>query len=142
MARAATTHDLRGAAAANGASGSGKMPIEAMMDLMREMAKLVATPITAENRKEINAELTKLHEEMAKVQREIDVENSRMAQLHARINNELEHLKAEVWQLEHRRSAYDAVQQRRHQTRLPVDLDPARLFQSPCTSWVERDPLD
>ncbi|KAI4999541.1 hypothetical protein ZWY2020_004130 [Hordeum vulgare] len=111
-----------------------------MMDLMGEMSKLVATPVTAENQEDINAELVKLREEMAKLQREIDLENTRVEEVQTQINNESERLKAEAWQLERRQNASDSVHQRRHRTRFPVDLDPTHLFDSPRTPGVERDP--
>lgn len=140
MAGAVPAQNLPGTAATNEASGSGKTTAQAMMDLMREMSKIVATRVTAENQEEINVELTKLSEEMAKVQRHIDIENARMTELQARINNESKRLKAEAWQLKHHGNASDAVHHRRHRTGLPVDLDPTHLFVSSHTSEVEREP--
>jgi hypothetical protein len=95
-------------------SGSGKMPLEAMQDLMAEMTKLVETPVTAKNQEERNAALTKLHEEMAEVQKGIDAENRRLAVMQARINDEAERLRNEAWHLNLQKDASYAVHRRRH----------------------------
>ena len=57
------------------------MPAQAMKDLIAEMAKLVESPVTAENQEERNMELTKLRDQMTEVQREIDAENARIVEL-------------------------------------------------------------
>lgn len=88
MAGAVAAQDQPGAAIAAGTSGSGKTPAQAMADLMGEMVRILATPVTMENQEEINRELAKLLEEMVKTQREVDAESNRLAGLQAQINNE------------------------------------------------------
>ncbi|KAI4990536.1 hypothetical protein ZWY2020_038899 [Hordeum vulgare] len=72
MAGEAVTQDQPGAVAANKASGSGKTPTQAMADLMVEMSNLTVIAVTVENHQETNAELAKLRDAMAKIQREIE----------------------------------------------------------------------
>ncbi|KAI4977609.1 hypothetical protein ZWY2020_005705 [Hordeum vulgare] len=60
------------AAGNNEASGSGKTPAQAMADLVAEIAKLMAITVMAENQEEVNAKLTKLREEMDKIERDME----------------------------------------------------------------------
>jgi len=83
-------------AAAGGSGGSTKTPAQAMSDLMAEMAKLVDTPVTTENQEKRNVKLAKLHTQIIEVQKEIDAENARMADLQMRIHQETERLKDEA----------------------------------------------
>lgn len=64
-----------------------------MTNLMVEMSKLMTVVVTADNQEEVNAELAKLREEMAQIQREIDAEKTGMADQHARISEQVKHLK-------------------------------------------------
>lgn len=64
-----------------------------MTDLMVEMSKLVTVAVMANNHEEVNTKLAKLREEMAKIHREIDAENTRMAGQQVQINEEVERLK-------------------------------------------------
>ncbi|KAI5005723.1 hypothetical protein ZWY2020_032966 [Hordeum vulgare] len=68
----------------------------------------------AENQEAVNAELTKLREEMAKIQRDIEGEAARMATQRAQITVETERLNTEGWRLERQQHASDAIHQRRH----------------------------
>ena len=58
---------------------------------------LLESPVTPENQAERNVEVTKLREQMAKAQEDINTENTRMVELQAQIHNELEHLNTEDW---------------------------------------------
>ncbi|KAI5000321.1 hypothetical protein ZWY2020_004910 [Hordeum vulgare] len=88
------------AAGNNEASGPGKTLAQAMADLVAEMAKLTTITVTAENQEQVNAELAKLREEMAKIERDIEGEAARMATQHAQIVAETERLSVEGWRLE------------------------------------------
>ena len=62
MAGTLAAQDPSSAGAAGGSGGSVKAPVQAMIDLMGEMAKIVETPVTRENQEERNTELVKLRE--------------------------------------------------------------------------------
>ena len=76
-------------------------------------------------------ELTKLRSRIVEVQKEIDAENARMVELHARIHQEMERLKAEAWRLGVQREASEAVYERRCHSGLPPNLEPQQLFNTP-----------
>lgn len=99
-----------------------------MADLMADMAKLLETPITAENQQEREAALTKLCAEMVEVQKAIDAENRRLAEVQAHISGETERLRSEAWRLDLQRGSSDAVHSRRHASRLNYDHTPIRQF--------------
>ncbi|KAI4994705.1 hypothetical protein ZWY2020_034346 [Hordeum vulgare] len=108
-----------------------------MADLVAEVAKITTITVTAENQEEVNNELTKLREEMDIIHRDIEGEAARMATQRAKSTAETERLNAEGWRLERQQRASDAIHQRRHHNRLPADLNPIRLFDSPHTPRME-----
>ncbi|KAI4978373.1 hypothetical protein ZWY2020_014927 [Hordeum vulgare] len=123
----------------NETGGSSKTPAQAMADLAAEITKLMAIVVTAENQETINAELAKLWEEMAKNQRDVEAEAARMAAQQAPITAETEQLNTKGWRLERQQRASDAIHQRRHHGRLPTDLHPTRLFDTPHTPGMGPD---
>ena len=52
---------------------------------------------------------SKLHDQMAKVQADINAENTRMAELQSQVQTEVERLKAEAWRMGLRQNASEAV---------------------------------
>ncbi|KAI4981570.1 hypothetical protein ZWY2020_022062 [Hordeum vulgare] len=118
---------------------TSKTPAQAMADLTAEVTKVMTTAVTAENQEMINAELAKLWEGMAKAQRDKEAEAARMAMQQARITAEMERLNNEGWQLKRQQRASDAIHQRRHRGRLPGDLHPTRLFDTPRTPGAGPD---
>ncbi|KAI5008598.1 hypothetical protein ZWY2020_009646 [Hordeum vulgare] len=93
----------------------------------------MATPLTPENQEEINTELAKLREAVAKAHRDAEMESARIETRQAQITAERMRLNTDNWWLERQQCASDAVHQRRHQGRLPHDLNPTRLFDTPRT---------
>ncbi|KAI5012936.1 hypothetical protein ZWY2020_025202 [Hordeum vulgare] len=81
----------------------------------------------------INAELAKLRDEMVKVQRDAEAEAAWIETRRAQITAETARLNTENWHLERHERASDVIHQRRHQGRLPPDLNPTRLFDTPRT---------
>ena len=96
---------MTGAATGTGTSAAGSTvpPAQALTDLATALAMLLATLVTVENQAERNAEVTKLREQMAKVQADINAENARVAELQSQVHAEVERLKAEAWHLGLRR---------------------------------------
>ncbi|KAI4986335.1 hypothetical protein ZWY2020_018965 [Hordeum vulgare] len=82
----------------------------------------------ARNQEAVNAELAKLREAVAKAHRDAEVESARIETRQAQITAERTRLNTDNWQLERHQRASNAVHQRRHQGRLPPDLNPTRLF--------------
>ncbi|KAI5014094.1 hypothetical protein ZWY2020_055484 [Hordeum vulgare] len=93
----------------------------------------MVTPLTPENQEEINAELAKLREAVAKAHQDAEMESARIETRQAQIAAERMRLNTDNWRLERQQRASDAVHQRRHQGRLPHDLNPTRLFDTPRT---------
>ncbi|KAI5013408.1 hypothetical protein ZWY2020_034520 [Hordeum vulgare] len=117
----------------NETGGTSKTPAQAITDLTAQVTRLMITVVTAENQEAINAELAKLWEVMAKAQRDVEAEAARMAMQQARICAQTERLNTEGWRLERQQRSSDAIHQRRHHKRLPADLHPTRLFDTPRT---------
>lgn len=67
---------------------------------MAEMSKLMAVAVTADNQAKVNAELTKLREEVAQIQRQIDAEKTRMGDQEVQTDEEAERLKLKARPLE------------------------------------------
>lgn len=81
--------------------------------------------------------------EMPKIQGEIDAENVRRVELQAHIHGEAERLNAEAWQLGLHQDASDAVHERRHESRRPLNLELDRLFNTPqCTQGTEQPQVE
>lgn len=99
-----------------------------LAELMAALETLLETPMTAENLAERNTEVTKLREQMAKVQEDINAENTRMAEVQTYIHDEAERLRAEALHLNFHQNASDMVHEGRHQSRLPSNDEPTRLF--------------
>ena len=131
MARAAQRQ--QNPAGNNETGETSKTPAQAMAQLTAKVTRLMTTAVTALNQEAINAELVKLREAMAKAQRGVEAEAARMATQHARITAETERLNTEGWRLERQQRVSDAIHQRRHHGRLPSDLHPTRLFDTPRT---------
>ncbi|KAI5000828.1 hypothetical protein ZWY2020_010787 [Hordeum vulgare] len=113
--------------------GTSKPPAQTMAELAAEVATLMATTITSENQESINPELAKLREAMAKAQWDMEAEAARVETQQAAIAAETERLNTQGWWLERQQHASDAVHQRRHHGRVPAELHPTRLFDTPRT---------
>ncbi|KAI4994316.1 hypothetical protein ZWY2020_029364 [Hordeum vulgare] len=111
-----------------------------LVDLAAEITRLMSTPLTPENQEEINAELAKLREAVAKAHQDAETESARMETRQAQIAAERMRLNTDNWRLERQHRASDAVHQRRHQGRLPHDLNPTRLFDTPQTPGMGAAP--
>ncbi|KAI5020702.1 hypothetical protein ZWY2020_045590 [Hordeum vulgare] len=130
---AGATQSQQNPAGDNGAGETSKSMVAILVDLSAEITRIMATPVTAENQVMINAELTKLRDEMAKARRDAEAEATRIETRQVQITAETARLNTENWRLERHQRASDAVHQRRHQGRLPPDLNPTRLFDTPHT---------
>lgn len=73
-------------------------------------------------------EITKCREQMSKIQEDIDAENTRLAESQARVMEEQRRLEAESLNHHLHQNKLATVHQSRFQSRLPVMMDPARLF--------------
>ncbi|KAI4997023.1 hypothetical protein ZWY2020_052365 [Hordeum vulgare] len=116
---------------------TSKTLAQAMADLTAEVTRLMATVVTPENQESINAELAKLHEAMAKAQRDVEAEAARVETQQAMIAAETERLNTEGWRLERKHCASYAIHQRRHHGHIPTDLHPTPLFDTPRTPGAE-----
>ncbi|KAI4965102.1 hypothetical protein ZWY2020_057506 [Hordeum vulgare] len=125
----------------NDTGGTSKPPAQTMTELAAEIASLMATPVTSENQESVNAELTKLREEMAKAQRDMEAGAARIETQQAAVAAETDRLNTEDWRLGIQQRASDAVHQRRYGERVPADLHPTRLFDTPRTPGAGPDRL-
>ncbi|KAI5017851.1 hypothetical protein ZWY2020_042739 [Hordeum vulgare] len=129
----------------DGAGETSRSPAAVLVDLAAEITRLMGTPLTPENQEEINTELAKLREAVAKAHRDAEVESARIQTRQAQIAAERMRLNIDNWRLEKQQRASDATHQRRHQGRLPHDLNPTRLFDTPRTlggaAWEDRSRL-
>ncbi|KAI5006355.1 hypothetical protein ZWY2020_033598 [Hordeum vulgare] len=137
---AGATQSQQNPAGNNEAGEPSKSPAAVLVDLSAEITRIMATLVTAENQGTINAELEKLRDEMAKAQRDAQAEAARIETRQAQITAETARLNTENWRLERHHRASDAVHQRRHQGRLPPDLNPTRLFDTPRTPGARTVP--
>ena len=87
-----------------------------------------------------SAELAKLREAVAKAHQDAETESARMETRQAQITAERMRLNTDNWRLERQQRASDVVHQRRHQGRLPHDLNPTRLFDTPQTPGMGAAP--
>ncbi|KAI4980333.1 hypothetical protein ZWY2020_020818 [Hordeum vulgare] len=117
----------------NGTGETSRIPAAVLVELAAEITRLMATPLTPDNQEEIYAELEKLREAVAKAHRDTEVESARIETRQAQIAAERMRLNTDNWRLERHQHASDAIHQRRHQGRLPHDLNPTRLFNTPRT---------
>ncbi|KAI4989864.1 hypothetical protein ZWY2020_038227 [Hordeum vulgare] len=130
---AGATQPTQNPTGGDGTGETSRSPATVLVDLAAEITRLMATPLTTENQEEINAELAKLREAVAKAHRDAEMESARIETRQAQITSERMRLNTDNWRLERQQRAYDAVHQRRHQGRLPHDLNPTRLFDTPRT---------
>jgi hypothetical protein len=70
---------------------------------------------------------------MAKIQEDINAENAHTVQEHARIAEERQCLDEEAHYLNRRQAESELVHRRRHQSRLPANLEPTQLVTTPPT---------
>jgi hypothetical protein len=68
---------------------------------------------------------------MAKIQEDINVENTRMVQEQTQIAAERRRLDEEAHYLSCRQAESELIHRRHHQSRLPANLEPTQLFTSP-----------
>ncbi|KAI4972383.1 hypothetical protein ZWY2020_003308 [Hordeum vulgare] len=130
---AAATQPSPNPAGGDGTGETSRSPAAILVDLAAEITRLMATPITPENQDVVNTELTKLRVGVAKAQRDAEVEAARIETRQAQITAEIACLNTDNWRLKRHERTSDAVHQRRHQGRLPPDLNPTRLFDTPRT---------
>ncbi|KAI4994234.1 hypothetical protein ZWY2020_029282 [Hordeum vulgare] len=113
-----------------------------MTELATEIANLMATLVISENQESVNAELAKLQEAMAKAQRDMEAEAARIETQRVAVAAETDRLNTEGWRLRiQQRAPSNAVHQRRHGRRVPADLHPTRLFDTPRTPGAGPDRL-
>ncbi|KAI4975462.1 hypothetical protein ZWY2020_049069 [Hordeum vulgare] len=137
---AGATQPQQNSAGNDRAGETSKSPAAILVDLTVEITKIMATPVTAENQGTINVKLAKLRDEMAKAQRDAEAEAARIETRQAQITAETARLNTENWRLERHQRTSDVVHQRRHQGRLPPDLKPTRLFDTPRTPGAGNAP--
>ncbi|KAI4988298.1 hypothetical protein ZWY2020_029928 [Hordeum vulgare] len=130
---AGATEPTQNPTGGDGTSETSRSPAAVLVDLAAEITRLRATPLTPENQEEINTELAKLREAVAKAHWDAEIEAARIETRQAQITTERMRLSTDNWQLERQQRACDAVHQRRHQGRVPHDLNPTRLFDTPRT---------
>ncbi|KAI4983851.1 hypothetical protein ZWY2020_025717 [Hordeum vulgare] len=130
---ASATQPTQNPTGGDGTGGTSRSPATVLVDLAAEVTRLMATPLTPENQEEINTELEKLREAVEKAHRDTEMESTRIETRQAQITAERMRLNTDNWRLERQQRASDAVHQRRHQGRLPHDLNPTRLFDTPRT---------
>ena len=97
------------------------------------LGTLLADPVTAENAGMSAMQRSlKCREQLAKIQEDINTENaSTAAEARTEVLEEARRLEAERIHLNFRQNETSAVHQRRFQSRLPVTMEPARLFETP-----------
>ncbi|KAI4983547.1 hypothetical protein ZWY2020_025413 [Hordeum vulgare] len=137
---AGATQPQQNRAGNDGTGETSRSPAAILVDLTMEITRIMATPITAENEGTISAELAKLRDGVAKAQRDTEAETARIKTRQAQITAETARLNTENWRLERHQRASHAVHQRRHQGRLPPDLNPTRLFDTPRTPGAGNAP--
>ncbi|KAI5001229.1 hypothetical protein ZWY2020_011286 [Hordeum vulgare] len=137
---AGVTQPTQNPTGGDGAGETSRSPAAVLGDLAAEITRLMATPLTPENQEEINTELAKLREAVAKAHRDAEIESARIETRQAQITAERMRLNTDNWRLERQQRASDTVHQRRHQGRLPHDLNPTRLFDTPRTPWAGAAP--
>lgn len=81
---------------------------------------LLADPVTPENTKARKIEIKKCHEQLAKVQQNIEAEIAHLSMAQNTILQEAQHLENEGIHLGFRIRELSTVHQRRHQSRLPA----------------------
>ncbi|KAI5000110.1 hypothetical protein ZWY2020_004699 [Hordeum vulgare] len=137
---AGATQPAQNPAGGDGTGGTSTSASAVLVDLAAEITRLMSTPLTPENQEEINAELAKLREAVAKAHQDAETESARMENRQAQITAERMRLNTDNWRLERQQRTDDAVHQRRHQGRLPHDLNPTRLFDTPQTPGMGAAP--
>ncbi|KAI4977713.1 hypothetical protein ZWY2020_014267 [Hordeum vulgare] len=130
---AGATQPTQNPTGGDGTGVTSRSPAAVLVDLAADVTRLMATPLTPENHEEINTELVKLRVAVAKAHRDAGMESARIETRQAQITAERMRLNTDNWRLERQQRASDAVHQRRHQGRLPHDLNPTRLFGTPRT---------
>ncbi|KAI4992687.1 hypothetical protein ZWY2020_005664 [Hordeum vulgare] len=98
-----------------GTGETSRSPAADLVDLAAEITRLMATPLTPENQAEVNTELAKLREAVAKAHQDAEMESAMIETRQAQIAAERMRLNTDNWRLERQQRASDAVHQRRHQ---------------------------
>lgn len=75
---------------------SGRTSAQALAELMATLTTLLADPVTPDNAAARNVEITKCHEQMAKIQEDINAENTCFAEARAEVLQEQRRLQAEA----------------------------------------------
>ncbi|KAI4972727.1 hypothetical protein ZWY2020_003652 [Hordeum vulgare] len=137
---AGATQPTQNLTGGDGTGETSRSPAAVLVNLAAEITRLMATPLTPENQEEINAEVAKLREAVAKAHQDAEMESARIETRQAQIAAERMRLNTDNWRLERQQRASDAVHQRRHQGRLPHDLNPTRLFDTRRTPGMGAAP--
>ena len=107
------------AATTTGTGGSTRPLTQVLSDFLGTLRILLATEVTAANQAEHNAEVTKVRDQIAKAQDDLNVENVRMVMERAWLDVVPHRVRAEILCLSLNQDASNAVFRRIHQTSLP-----------------------
>lgn len=97
---------------------------------MTTLGTLLADLVTLENTVALNEEIVKCHEQMTKIQEDINVESTRLARVQAEVLSEMKHLEVEAIHLDFLQNEASAVHKRQFRSRLSILMDPARLYKT------------